>query len=83
MEMLAKEEQESAAADPPAGPSAGKPRRKAIVESESETEGAAPASGSVADETAGILALFALRTAAASVLTTCTNKLCLQSHTMN
>jgi len=77
METLVKEEKESAAADPPAGPSAGKPRRKAIVESESETEGAAPASGSVADKTAGILSLFPLCTAAASVCTTCTSKLCL------
>ncbi|DBA83686.1 TPA: hypothetical protein ACH3X1_016793 [Trebouxia sp. C0004] len=51
MEALAQEEQESAAADPPAGPSAGKPCRKAIVDSDSEAEAAAP-SGSVADETA-------------------------------
>jgi len=71
VETLAKEDKESAAADPPAGPSAVKPRRKAIVESESETEGAAPASGSVADETAGIFALLPLCTAAASVCITC------------
>jgi hypothetical protein len=75
VETLAKEDKESAAADPPAGPSAGKPRRKAIVESESETEGAAPASGSVADETAGMFALFPLCTAAASVCITCASKL--------
>ena len=77
METLEKEENESGAADPPAGASAGKPRRKTIVESESEAEGAAPASGSVADETAGTIALFPLCTAAASVCTPCTSKLCL------
>ncbi len=79
METLAKEEKESAAADPPAGPSAGQPRRKVIVESESETETAAPASGSVADETAG---MFPLPTAVACVCITCVSKLCIYRHTM-
>lgn len=83
METLAKEEKESAAADSPAGPSAGKHCRKAIVDSDSETEAAAPASGSVADETAGILALFPCCTTAANVCITCRSKLCLYSHTMN
>lgn len=53
------------------------------MESESETEGAAPASGSVADETAGILALFSLCTAAASVRVTCASKLQLLRLAMN
>lgn len=55
-QVLAKEEQASAEAEPPAGLSADKLRRKAVVDSESDTELVAPASGSVADEAAGSVA---------------------------
>ena len=55
-QALAKEEQDSAGAEPPTGLSADKPRRKAVADSESDTELVAPASGSVADEAAGCAA---------------------------
>lgn len=55
-QVLAKEEQDSAETEPPAGLSADKLRRKGVVDTESDTELVAPASGSVADEAAGSVA---------------------------